>query len=245
MSALSILYVALFYLATGVFVFGFLAKIYSYATIPSPLKIPTTPAPVTTGGVFARMFREVFFFESLFKGNKWTWVGGYLFHITFAVVIIRHLRYFLNPTPEIVTLIGPPGIWAGVLLLGAAGYLFVRRLAVDRVRYISSGVDYFVLILIGLIALTGLGMKFVARTDVASVKAFMMGIVSFSPVDMPADAAFVVHLTLVIVLMVYFPFSKLLHAGGIFFSPTRAQVENSRDVRHINPWAEENEEAKG
>jgi nitrate reductase gamma subunit len=227
----------LFYCATAVFIGGFLYKIYGYATTPAPLKIPTTPAPTTSAGVVMRLFREVFFFESLFKSNKWTWVGGMLFHVTFAIVIIRHLRYFLNPTPAIISLIGPIGVWAGVLLLGGTAYLFVRRIAVDRVRYISSGADYFALILIGLIALTGLGMKFVARTDVAAVKAYMVGIVTFHPVDMPADPSFIVHLTLVMALMVYFPFSKLIHSGGIFFSPTRYQIDNPREVRHVNPWA--------
>lgn len=236
------IFIVLCYLACAVFIFGFLARIYLWAKIPSPLKIPTTPAPTTPAGVACRMAREVFLFESLFRGNKWTWVGGMLFHIVFAVVIFRHLRYFLNPTPEIVALIGPPGVWAGVLLVIAAGYLFFLRIVVDRTRYISSGADYFALILIGLIAITGLAMKFLVRTDVASVKAFMMGIITFNPVGMPEDITFITHLTLVIVLLVYFPFSKLMHSGGIFFSPTRTQIDNSREVRHVNPWAKDTQD---
>ncbi|MBI5816607.1 MAG: respiratory nitrate reductase subunit gamma [Nitrospinae bacterium] len=237
LSALSLSFVIMFYAAAAVFIFGLAAKVYGYAVTPAPLKIPTTPAPATSGGVALRMASEIFLFSSLFKGNKWTWIGGYAFHVTFALVIFRHLRYFLQPVPEIVSLAGPPGVWAGVLLAGAAGYLFVRRIAVDRVKYISSGADYFALILIGSIAATGLIMKFLLRADVASVKSFMMGIVTFSPVNMPADAMFIVHLLLVMALMVYFPFSKLVHMGGIFFSPTRNQVDDCREHRHVNPWA--------
>ena len=237
LSALSIIYILLFYTAAGVFIGGVLYKIYGYATTPAPLKIPTTPAPTTTGGVVVRMAGEVLLFTSLFKGNKWTWLGGYLFHATLALVLFRHLRYFLTPPPEIVVLAGPPGVWAGVLLLGAAGYLFVRRLTVDRTKYITSGADYFALILIGLIALTGLVMKFIVRGDVTSIKAFMMGIVTFSWAPMPPDPMFILHLTLVITLMVYFPFSKLMHMGGVFFSPTRNQVDDCRERRHVNPWA--------
>jgi hypothetical protein len=38
--------------------------------------------------------------------------------------------------------------------------------------------------------------------------------------------------------MIYFPFSKLLHAGGIFFSPSRNQPYQvqKRDKRYVNPW---------
>jgi hypothetical protein len=38
------------------------------------------------------------------------------------------------------------------------------------------------------------------------------------------------------VLVGYFPFSKLMHMGGIFLSPTRNLANNNRAVRHVNPW---------
>lgn len=238
MSALSVIYILLFYSASVVFLGGFLYKIYGYAATPAPLKIPTTPAPITKSGVALRMAGEVLLFTSLFKGNKWTWLGGYVFHAAFAVVIFRHLRYFIQPVPDLMAYLNPTGIWAGVVLLGAAGYLFLRRIYVDRVKYISSGADYFALILIGLIAATGLLMKFAMRTDVMGVKEFTLGLVTFSPANMPGDFMFIIHFTLVLALMVYFPFSKLMHLGGIFFSPTRNQVDDCRERRHINPWSE-------
>lgn len=237
MSALSVIFILLFYAASAVFIGGFLYKIYGYASTPAPLKIPTTPAPTTGGGVALRLAGEVLLFTSLFKGNKWTWLGGYVFHAAFAVVIFRHLRYFIQPVPELMAYLNPAGIWAGVVLLGAGGYLFMRRLFVDRVKYISSGADYFALILIGLIAVTGLLMKFLVRTDVMGVKEFTLGLVTLSPANIPADPMFIIHFTLVLALMVYFPFSKLMHLGGIFFSPTRNQVDDSRESRHVNPWA--------
>ncbi len=235
-SWLSMVFIALSYFVSLVFITGFLRKIYIFASTPAPLKIPVTPAPISRQGVFLRMAGEVLLFTSLFKGNKWTWLGGYVFHAALALVIARHLRYFLDPVPQIVVLAGPPGVWAGVVLIMAAGYLFVRRLAVDRVRYISTGADYLALALIALIAWTGIMMKFVLRVDVLSVKAFMMGLVTFSPVNMPADPVFIAHLSLVLILMIYLPFSKLMHMGGVFFSPTRYQVDDSRERRHVNPW---------
>ena len=60
---------------------------------------------------------------------------------------------------------------------------------------------------------------------------------SNSLTPMPSDLILIVHLSLVILLMIIFPFSKLLHAPGIFFSPTRNQVDNPREQRHIAEWA--------
>ncbi|MBI4829854.1 MAG: respiratory nitrate reductase subunit gamma [Nitrospinae bacterium] len=237
MSALSILFAAMFYAAAAALFFGFLSKIYQFAATPSPLKIPTAPAPTTALGAAGRVAGEVLFFTSLFKGNKWTWLGGYVFHVALALVLLRHLRYFLQPTPKLVELAGPPGVWAGIIMTAALVYLWIRRKAVDRAAYISLLADYFALGLIALIGVTGLVMKFVIRTDVAAVKSFIIGLVTFSPVEMPADPMFMLHLLLVMALMVYFPFSKLLHAGGVFFSPTRAQVDDCRERRHVNPWA--------
>jgi len=239
LSALSLISILFCYAAVAVFITGFIARIYKYASTPAPLKIPTTPAPTSKTGVVARLAGEVLFFTSLFKGNKWTWLGGYVFHAALALVLFRHLRYFLVPIPEVVSLAGPPGVWAGVIMVAALGYLFFRRVSVDRTAYISAMSDYFALSLIGLIGVTGLIMKFVIRADVTAVKGFIMGIVTFSPVQIPADPMFIIHLSLVLILMIYFPFSKLMHMGGLFFSPTRNQVDDPRDRRHVNPWAEQ------
>ena len=64
-----------------------------------------------------------------------------------------------------------------------------------------------------------------------------MGLVHFAPVGASGiNALFFVHLTLVSVLLMYIPFSKLMHMTGVFFSPTRNMACNTREVRHVNPW---------
>jgi nitrate reductase gamma subunit len=87
------------------------------------------------------------------------------------------------------------------------------------------------------IALSGLGMKFLAHTDVVGVKTFFLGLMYFDIQPLPAHPGLYVHLALVALLMIVFPFSKLLHAPGVFFSPTRNQVDNPREMRHLSPWA--------
>lgn len=231
------LFALLFYIAFLILVGGFVWRIMLYWNAAAPLKIPTTPAPVTTAGVVWRMFTEVAFFNSLFKGNKWTWVGGYAFHVALIVVVIRHLRYFI-PVPEIFSTINIFGILAGIVMVLALAFLFVRRLAVDRVRYISSSADYIILALLIAIGASGLMMKFVVRPDIVEITAAMSGAVTFSAIESPSDGLFWVHYLLVLTLMVYFPFSKLMHAGGVFFSPTRYQVDNPREKKHVNPWDE-------
>jgi len=47
---------------------------------------------------------------------------------------------------------------------------------------------------------------------------------------------FFIHFFLVCTLFAYFPFSKLMHLGGVFLSPTRNMPNDSRMIRHINPW---------
>ena len=237
MTLLTIFYTVLFYFATGVFVIGLALKIRSYARTPAPLKIATTPAPMTTAGVGWRMAREVVFFESLFKSSKWTWIFGWTFHVALLLVVLRHLRYFQEPVWFPVVLIQPFGTYAGFALVAALGGLWARRWLVDRVRYISTPSDHLMLALLLAIGLTGMAMRFVAHTDIVAVKVFMLGLMRFDWQPLPADPVLLVHLALVAVLMIIFPISKLLHAPGLFFSPTRNQADNAREVRHVSAWA--------
>ena len=237
MSSVSVIYALLFYFATAVLVAGVVRKIVQYARTPAPLKIPTTPAPVTKGGVVFRMAKEVVLFASLFKSNKWIWIFGWMFHFALLLVLLRHLRYFTDPVWTWVAMIQPFGKYAAfAMVLGLAG-LWARRIVVDRVRYISSPSDHLMLALLLGIGLSGLMMKFVAHTDIIEVKEFFTGLMVFNFHNLPTDAVLLTHLGLVVSLMIVFPFSKLLHVPGLFFSPTRNQVDNPREKRHIAPWA--------
>jgi nitrate reductase gamma subunit len=229
----TVAYALLFYAATLTLVLGLVVKIKQYATTPAPLKIPTTPAPTTRQGVVLRMAREVLLFQSLFKANKWIWLFGWMFHVALALVLLRHLRYFTDPVWTWVALIQPFGLYAAfALVIGLAG-LWGRRFLVERIRYITGPSDHLMLFMFAGIAISGLGMKYVAHTDIIAVKAFMLGLMYFNFQPLPSDPLVLIHLGLVALLMIVFPFSKLLHAPGVFFSPTRNQVDNPREVRYI------------
>ena len=234
---LSTIFAVLFYLATAVFVVGLAYRIRLYAQTPAPLKIPTTPAPVTESGVVLRMFKEVVFFNSLFKANKWTWLFGWIFHFAMLLVVLRHLRYFTEPVWTWVNLIQPFGKYAGFAMLAGLLGLWGRRFLVERVRYITGPSDHLMLLLLVGIAASGLMMKYVVHTDIISLKAFALGLLHFNWQPLPADPVLLIHLSLVLILMFIFPVSKLLHAPGVFFSPSRNQVDNPREKRHLAPWA--------
>jgi len=117
-------FAALLYLATAVLVGGLAYRILGYARTPAPLKIPTTPAPTTRGGVVLRMVREVALFESLFRSNLWTWAFGWLFHAGLALVLLRHLRYFVEPVWSWLAFVQPFGVYGGfAMAAGLAGAL--------------------------------------------------------------------------------------------------------------------------
>lgn len=237
MSAVTVIYTLLFYVATAILVIGVTRKIIIYARTPQPLKIPTTPAPTTRLGVAARMVREVTVFESLFKSNKWIWLFGWIFHFCLFLELLWHLRYFTEPVwffvPWLQWFINFTGFG---MLAGLAG-LWGRRFLVDRVRYISNLSDHLMLALLVGIAASGISMKYLAHTDIVALKAFFLGLMTFNWQPLPADPALMVHLALVATLMIVFPVSKLLHAPGVFFSPTRNQVDNPREQRWVAGWS--------
>jgi nitrate reductase gamma subunit len=130
------------------------------------------------------------------------------------------------------------GIWAGLIFPLALLLLIVRRFLNDRLMVISLFQDYFILLLIIGIGLTGLLLKYFIRTNLVDVKAFILGLLTLSPVSLPSSTLFLIHFCLVLLLLIYFPFSKLIHAWGVLMSPTRVQTDTPREFRHVAPWAE-------
>ena len=240
--------------ATLFMIGGIIKKAIQYSKTPAPLKIPVTPAPKSTGGVVIRMAKEVILFSALFRASKWTWLFGWLFHVSLAVAFIRHLRYIIDPDGIFGFMMPVVGLWivqlagqyaAFGMLIGLGG-LLARRFLVARVRYISAPSDYLMLVLIMLIAFSGFMMSFVPgfAVDIVGVKVFMLGILNHDLQNLPEGIALLVHLLLVAVLGLVLPISKLLHIPGVFFSPTRNQVDNPREKRHIADWAKPLDETR-
>jgi nitrate reductase gamma subunit len=264
------------YAALITFVIGFIYRVILWARSPVPFCIPTVcgqqkslpwikqgrlESPSSRLGVFGRMVLEVLFFRSLFRndhadltggnlsypGSRWLWISGLVFHWSLLVILVRHLRFFLDPVPGFVSALQgldgifqwglPPLLITDKLVFVALVYLVVRRLTIPQVRSISLPSDYFALFLIMAVAVSGVLMRYMLKTDLAEVKRFTIDFLRLSPAGAYGlGAIFYIHLFFVSILLAYFPFSKLMHAGGVFMSPTRNMRNDSRMKRHVNPW---------
>ena len=237
MDPLTIASALVLYAATLLFVVGLGYRVALYARTPAPLRIPTTPAPLDNAGVAWRMLREATLFESLFAANRWTWLFGWSFHAALLLVLLRHLRYFTQPVWPFVAWLSPLGIYAAFVMVAALMALALRRVALARIRYVSTPSDHLMLALLLLVAVTGLAMQSAAHTDIVALKAFVLGLVYFDWQPLPADPLLLVHVGAVALLLAIFPVSKLLHAPGLLFSPTRNQADDARERRHVAAWA--------
>lgn len=219
-------------------------------------------SPYNTAGVVARMALEMLLFRSLFRnervelrrsgrliygGNKYLWLGGLAFHWSLLIIVFRHSRLLTEPIPAIVLFIqnidgilelAVPTLYiTDIVIVVALTYLFLRRVIFPQIRYISLPADYFAVLLLLSITISGFLMRLFYRVDVVAVKELAMGVLSVHPV-IPSGVSplFYLHLFLASTLLAYFPFSKLMHSAGILLSPTRNLKNNSRRRRHVNPW---------
>ncbi len=265
------------YAAILTFLAGLAARVIRWSNSPVPFRIPTTcgqqkslpwvksarlESPWTTLGVLGRMALEILLFRSLFRNtqaqlregpklvyaeSKFLWLGALVFHWSFLIVFVRHLRFFLEPVPGGVLLlqnldgffqIGAPVLYlTDVAIVAALLYLLGRRLLAAQIRYLSLFTDYFALFLLLGLAVSGILMRYFTKVNLLEIKRLAMGLVTFTPVTPEGiGALFYVHLFLLSVLIAYFPFSKLAHLAGVFLSPTRNLANTNRMKRHVNPW---------
>jgi nitrate reductase gamma subunit len=264
--------------AAVVFLAGLSWRVWIWARSPVPFRIPVTcgqqaslpwirPArfdnPSTGFGAVGRMALEVLLFRSLFRNARAErqagarlvvrdtialWLAALAFHYSLLVVVLRHLRFVLQPVPGVVTALANldgffqvtmPALYASdVIAIAALAWLLGRRLWRADLRYLSLFADYFPLCLLLAIATTGLLMRHVVRVDLVAVKSLALGLVTFSSARVPASVhpLALTHMALVSVLLAWLPFSKLTHMAGVFLSPTRNLANNSRAVRHVNAW---------
>lgn len=226
------------------------------------IKANNIDSPYTPRGVVARLALEILLFRSLLKNEKvelekpqkllfktstYLWLGAMAFHWSLLVILFRHLRFFLEPVPSVIVILQRlDSIFQGLLpilyisdiiILLALAYLFFRRVISLQVKFISLPSDYFVLLLIAGIAISGVLMRLIYKVDLVQVKEWAMAMLRFQPMPPKGvNLLFYIHLFFVSLLVAYFPVSKLMHMPGIFLSPTRNLMNTSRNSRHINPW---------
>ena len=223
--------VVLPYVAVLVFVVGMIYQLMTWKRLASPT-MTLFPAPSTEQENTLNTLKEVVLFKSLFHGDRVLWVFAWVFHAVLALIALGHLRVFTNvdavlralgmSEANIQTMSGSAGGAAGVLILISVALLLVRRLALQRAREITGVADYAALLLIAAIILTGDVMRFgPEHFDLTLTREYFAGLATFSDVtamDALKNNVFLVHMCLAFVLIMFIPFSKILHLGGIFFT---------------------------
>lgn len=167
------------------------------------------PCSSVAGRMSARTIAEtamdIIFFRRLFRTNRLLWAASWTFHVSFILVILRHLRYFTYPVPGFIVSMQDTGITTGYLLAISLILILIIRSAGGRDRYISI-YNIFLIVTLLLTSLTGLLMTLFFRTDLVDIKAYMLGILSFSPEAMPDSLLFIIHYILALLLIPSLPF---------------------------------------
>lgn len=171
---------------------------------------------------FASSVMDLFCFRRLFESNKILWLGSWSFHAAFFFVIVRHLRYFFNPVPGIIECVQPLGVVAGYVLTFSLPYVAAVRLTA-RIKYVSCR-NYAVLGLLFFIGATGLLMRNFFKPDLIDIKNFAMGMIAFTPTAPPGNFFFIVHFSLVLLLIPYLPF-HIFTAPFVAIEARRRQQE--------------------
>lgn len=227
------------YLAVTVFLAGMAWRTWSWLRRPVPFALTLDPAQSRPAGQVAALAMELLLFRSLYHGDRGLWLWAWLMHFSLALIVIGHVvglswlgQQFrcLGASPETSTFISHViGTTMGLVFAVSLVVLFYRRTAVPEVKRLSDPADYFALALLLAVAVTGLHMRLASLgVDPAEVRSYLAGLLTFRPVPLPRAPIFVAHFTLVSVLLLYFPFSKLAHLTGAFAS--RALVLQSPPV---------------
>ncbi len=150
------------------------------------------------------LLRDILLFWRLLKVNPALWLGEWVFHVSFVLVVLRHLRYFLNPVPRWVWDVQLPGLIAGYLLPCALLYVLVIRLLTKQERY-SSPANVFLLFLLFAISTLGVTMRWVLTPNLVDVKLFAFGIMTLHPNVFPEGMLFLLHFVLVLLFVLLVP----------------------------------------
>lgn len=215
------------YVVMPAFVAGMSYRFWTWSKSPQPDRMTLFPAG---GSTFREVLAETLLFPSLFRGDRVLWFLAWFFHATLALVFLGHIRVFTGAIDRILEVVGmtPKGLdlmsglvggAAGILLLAIGLLLLLRRVALPRVREITGIPDVLATLLVVAIIITGDILRFSAPFDLEQTRVWAASLLAFSPV-VPTNDMFLLHLALSQVLILFIPFSKILHFGGIFFTQT-------------------------
>jgi len=218
------------YVAVIVFFGGIAYRIYRWQQkSPVSVHLSLFPRPLGRLERIIDMLVDMLTLKGLFKVNKPLWIGGFIMHLGLLFVLVGHVRAFTDfyllwdilnwDKEQIHTFAAVAGTTAGTLFTLPLFYLLARRWS-GAVKWLSTPEDFFILFLLIGIALTGFHMRLLQEVHVQELHAFFKGLATFRWKSPPISTgtSFIYHFALVQLLMVYFPFSKLMHTVGTVLS---------------------------
>ncbi|MBF0559312.1 MAG: hypothetical protein HQL08_11090 [Nitrospirae bacterium] len=173
--------------------------------------------------------RDIFLFSRLFRVNPRLWCAEFFFHAAFVFVILRHLRYVMDPVPVWVAVLQGPGELAGYVLVLALCLIFIFKILVERKEYVSSQ-NFFLLGLLFFLGVTGFIMKMAIRADIVGIKYFMLSVFKLAPAVPPRSGLFVLHYIAALILLAWLP--SHIFAAPFSIMDARKREESIRLLMH-------------
>ncbi|MCF8011469.1 MAG: respiratory nitrate reductase subunit gamma [Clostridiales bacterium] len=186
----------------------------------------------TNGQVAVRIGTEAFLFRNFFIFDKALWAGALLMHLSLLNVLGGHVVGFGTLGTQFAFIPGVSeqlsqslsndlGTIFGILLFVALAYLLIRRLSITPIKQLNKPSDILWLVFLLLIVGVGDIMRFFHQFHVEyePVRDYVIALGTFQPVvnmELLSNPVFLVHFTLVNILLILFPFSKLMHLFGMF-----------------------------
>lgn len=223
------------YLALACLVFGLAWRLMGWLRPPLPLPITLTPAPFGRVKALLRLAGEIAHSPTLRRADLSLWLLSGLFHVCLALVLLRHLRYFLHPVPAWLLWMQTPGVIAGFLLPPALMGLFLRRLVLPGPRLLDRVRDYLPLLTLLALGSSGIWLRLGARPPLVEVKAYALSLAALAPTAPPWGLSLALHLTLAWVLLAIYPWSRLVHGLALLLNPIWGRA-HAPERAPANPW---------
>jgi nitrate reductase gamma subunit len=220
--------VPMVYLAFATLILGIIFKLLRVVfspSIPGTLAVFPLKLPRTLG-----VLKDSLLVPTAWRKSKIFWLVIMAFHVAFLLLILGHLELIkdfriIQVIPHEVFL---GAGWVGIVLTVTTLYFLMRRFS-SPVRQISIPEDYILLILLFLTIVFGSHMHLAARysesgfdIQVEDYRAYLSSIFAFKPAipeeisDSPHYIMLVIHIFLANLVMIFFPFSKMIHSVFVF-----------------------------
>jgi len=218
------------YIAVAVFIGGMIYQITGWFRAPkSPVRLGLFPRPKTKTGRFFKVLKDSFIFPQSYSVDKVTWIFTIVFHGALLVILLAHFRLVREFTP-LVRLLGMEGMNAlsslggktlGIVIIFPVLFYLFRRFITPH-KELSVPEDYFLVIILICIIAFGDHLRFYGEFHVTDYREYVQSLLVFKPYYPEAiansDSKIVLslHVMFVNILVIYFPFSKLMHIIGTF-----------------------------